>query len=169
MCFLPCFTVIIRQCLKVWLSVEHVERMEQECSPTVFLQLPCPLLQASVYVWDVKAKKDPRDSGPSFFFLFFKNLFRAARTACGSSHLGVKLELQLPAYTSTTAMWDLSCICDLYHSSRQRWIPNRLSEARNQAHVLVGSLQLSHCRNSWPFLFPEHWKIHCLPPRSPCW
>ena len=102
------------------------------------LQLPCPLLQASVYVWDVKAKKDPRDSGPSFFFLFFKNLFRAARTACGSSHLGVKLELQLPAYTSTTAMWDLSCICDLYHSSRQRWIPNRLSEARNQAHVLVG-------------------------------
>ena len=32
--------------------------------------------------------------------------------------LGVKLELQLPAYTTTTAMPDLSHTCDL-HSSLQ--------------------------------------------------
>ena len=31
--------------------------------------------------------------------------------------LGVKSELQLPAYTTATATWDLSCVCNLYHSS----------------------------------------------------
>ena len=32
--------------------------------------------------------------------------------------LGVELELQLPAYTSATTTWDLSCIYDLHQSSR---------------------------------------------------
>ena len=31
--------------------------------------------------------------------------------------LQVKSELQVPAYTTATAMWDLSHICDLHHSS----------------------------------------------------
>ena len=30
--------------------------------------------------------------------------------------LEVKSELQLPAYTTATATWDPSCICDLHHS-----------------------------------------------------
>ena len=30
--------------------------------------------------------------------------------------LGVELELQLPAYITATATWDLNCICDLHHS-----------------------------------------------------
>ena len=37
-------------------------------------------------------------------------------------------QLQLLAYTTTTAMWDPSCICKLHHSSRQCQI---LSEARD--------------------------------------
>ena len=32
---------------------------------------------------------------------------------------GVESELQLPVYTTATATWDLSCICDLHHSSQQ--------------------------------------------------
>ena len=36
--------------------------------------------------------------------------------------LGVKLELQLPAYTTATAMPDPIRVCDLHHSSRQRQI-----------------------------------------------
>ena len=36
--------------------------------------------------------------------------------------LGVKTELWLPAIATTTTTWDLSHICDLHHSSRQRWI-----------------------------------------------
>ena len=38
--------------------------------------------------------------------------------------LGVESKLQLPAYTTATAMWDPSHICDLQHSSRQRQILN---------------------------------------------
>ena len=39
--------------------------------------------------------------------------------------LGVKSELQLPVYTTATATWDPSCICDLPHSSWQCWIPDQ--------------------------------------------
>ena len=45
--------------------------------------------------------------------------------------LGVELELQLLVYTTATTTWDLSCICKLHSSSRQRRILNPLSEARN--------------------------------------
>ena len=38
--------------------------------------------------------------------------------------LGVESELQLPAYATATAMPDLSCVCDLHHSSWQCWILN---------------------------------------------
>ena len=37
---------------------------------------------------------------------------------------GVALELQLPAYTTATAMPTPSCVCDLHHSSRQGRILN---------------------------------------------
>jgi len=43
--------------------------------------------------------------------------------------LGIKLELQLPAYARATATQDPSCIYDLHHSLWQCQIPNPLSEA----------------------------------------
>ena len=43
--------------------------------------------------------------------------------------LGVKLEPQLPAYTTATAMPDPGRICDQHHSSWQCQILNPLSEA----------------------------------------
>ena len=52
--------------------------------------------------------------------------------------LGVKLELQLWAYTTATAMQYLSCVFDLHHSSWQRQIPNPLSQARDQTRSLMG-------------------------------
>ena len=51
--------------------------------------------------------------------------------------LGVKLELQLRAYTTATVMPDLSRLCDLHHSSQQSWILNPLMEARDRIHVLM--------------------------------
>ena len=42
--------------------------------------------------------------------------------------LGVKSELQLPAYTTATATPDPSSVCDLHHSSQQCQILNPLSE-----------------------------------------
>jgi len=52
---------------------------------------------------------------------------------------GVKSELHLPACTTATAtqIWATSHVCDLHHSSWQRWILNPLSEARDQTHNLM--------------------------------
>ena len=47
------------------------------------------------------------------FFL----LFRAVLAASGGSQASSRIELQLPAYTTATAKQDLSCVCDLHHSS----------------------------------------------------
>ena len=46
--------------------------------------------------------------------------------------LGVEVELQLPAYTTATAMPDLSQMCDLGHQ-----ILNPLSKARDQTLILL--------------------------------
>ena len=68
---------------------------------------------------------------------------------------GVKSELHLLVYTTATATWDPSHICDLY---RKPWqcqilrILNSLSEARDQTCILMDTSQvrnpLSHNRNS---------------------
>ena len=47
--------------------------------------------------------------------------------------------LQLPVYTTATAMQDPSHICDLHHSSQQFLIPNPPSEARDGTHILMDS------------------------------
>ena len=51
--------------------------------------------------------------------------------------LGAELELQLPAYTTATATWDPSHICDLHHGSWQRRILNPLSEVRDRSFILM--------------------------------
>ena len=60
--------------------------------------------------------------------------------------LGFKLELQLYAYTIATVMPDLSCICDLHHSSWQHSVLNPQSKARDGTHILMDT--------SW---VPFHW------------
>ena len=55
--------------------------------------------------------------------------------------LGVELELQLPAYTTATAMRNPSHIFDLHHSSQECWIPDPLLKARDRtasSGLLVG-------------------------------
>ena len=65
--------------------------------------------------------------------------------------LGVELELQLAAYTTATAMWDLSCAYDLHHSSQQCQIFNLLSKVRDQTRILMDTSwvlnPLSHNEN----------------------
>ena len=57
--------------------------------------------------------------------------------------LGVKLELQLLAYTRTAATRDPSRICNLHHSSQQCRILNPLSKASNGNCLLMDA---SHIR-----------------------
>ena len=72
-----------------------------------------------------------------FFFFFSFLLFMAAPEV---PRLGVRSELQPPAYITATAMQDPSHIFDLHHSSWQRWIPNPRSEARDGTHILTNIL-----------------------------
>ena len=71
-----------------------------------------------------------------FFFCFLGPHLQVPR-------LGVKLELQLSAYTTATATQELSHICDPHHSSPKCRILNPLSEASDQERptsswILVG-------------------------------
>ena len=81
----------------------------------------------------------------SFFFFFF---FRATPTTYGGSRLGVQQELQLLAYSTTTTTQDLSHVCDLHQSSRQRQILNPLSKDMRPHGCQSDSLTLSHVGNS---------------------
>ena len=51
--------------------------------------------------------------------------------------LGVESELQPPAYTTATETPDLSCGCDLHHSSQRHQILNPLREARDRTQILM--------------------------------
>ena len=52
-----------------------------------------------------------------FFFFFFFCLLGPRPWRMEVSRLGVNLELKLPAYTTATAMQDLSHVFSLHHSS----------------------------------------------------
>ena len=56
--------------------------------------------------------------------------------------LGVRLELQLLAYTTVTAMQDLSRVCDLHHSAWQRQILNPPSKVSDGTYPLVDTSQV---------------------------
>ena len=85
--------------------------------------------------------------GQVFFFLLFFSFFLLSLSfflsfllACSlRSHLwhmefprlGVKLELQLPAYTTAIATWDPSHICDLHNNPWQCGILTAWNKARD--------------------------------------
>ena len=56
--------------------------------------------------------------------------------------IGVELELQLRDYATATVTWDLSHVCKLRHSSRQRQILNPRSEARDRTCILMDPSQV---------------------------
>ena len=76
-----------------------------------------------------------------FFFFCFLGLYLQHREV---PRPGFELELQLPAYTRATAMPDPRRIFDLHHSSRQRRIPDLLSEARDGTCVFMDASRV-HC------------------------
>ena len=72
---------------------------------------------------------------------FFKGLHTRNMEVPG---LGVELELQLPVYTTATAMPDLSRVCNLHHSSWQCRIHDPLSKARDQTQVLMDTSRVCY-------------------------
>ena len=67
----------------------------------------------------------------AFFFFFF--FFLGPQVwHVEVPRLGVKLELQLLAFTTARAMWEPSCVCNLHCC-----VLNMLSEASDRTHILV--------------------------------
>ena len=66
-----------------------------------------------------------------------KIFFRVHPQPMAVPRLEVQSELQLPAYTTDTAMQDPSCVFDLRHNSWQQGILNPLSKARDQTCILM--------------------------------
>ena len=74
----------------------------------------------------------PKETSKLYFILFYFIVFLGPHPwHMGVPRLGVKSELQLPAYNTASVRPDLSCVCDLHHSSQQWWILDPLSGARD--------------------------------------
>ena len=80
----------------------------------------------------------------SLFFFFFFFLLELSPQHMEVPRPGVESELQLPAYTTPTATWDPSRICNLHHSSPQCRIPNPLNEARDRTQVLMDTSRVRY-------------------------
>lgn len=72
-----------------------------------------------------------------FLFGWFFWLSRARPEAYGSSQARGQIGVLGVAYTTATAMPDLSHVCNLHYSSWQCQILNPLSEAKDQTCILV--------------------------------
>ena len=70
---------------------------------------------------------------------------RAAPTTHEGSQARGRNGLLLPAYARAIATPDPSHVCDLHHRSRQCWILNPLSEARDRTHNLMAPGQIRFC------------------------
>ena len=80
-----------------------------------------------------------------FFPIFFFFLVFLGPHPQHIPRLGIKLELQLPAYATAIATPDPSHICgNLHHSARQCWTLNPPSKARDRTHVLMDTSQVCY-------------------------
>ena len=77
--------------------------------------------------------------------------------------LGVESDLQPPAYTTATATEDPSCICNLHHGSRQRWILNPSSGARDPTESSWILVRFPTTEPQWEL--PNMWLVCSLAPR----
>ena len=80
-----------------------------------------------------------------FFFFFFFCFLGQHLQHMEVPRLGVKLELQLPAFTTTTATQDLSRVHYRHHNLWQHQILNPLSKASDQTQVLMCTNWVGYC------------------------
>ena len=84
--------------------------------------------------------------GNIYIYIFFLVFLGPHLQHVGAPRIGVKSELQLPAYATTTATatWDPSHVCNLHHRSQQCWLLNPLMEARERTRVLMDTSWVSY-------------------------
>ena len=98
-----------------------------------------------VLVFPCTTSAHPHGVPGMYFFVFVFVFLGLYPRHMEVPRLGVKSELQLPAYTTTTASPDLSRIFELHHSSWQCQILNPLNEARDQTCILMETSQVHFC------------------------
>ena len=109
-------------------------------------------------------------SKPVFPFLFFFScFFKVLPEAYGSSQARGLIGATASAYTTatTTAMPDSSRVCDVYHSSQQRRIPDPLSEARDWTRILVDTSWICFCCSRMGILESLNFLQYPRPPSPP--
>ena len=101
-------------------------------------------------IWEVKYVFSKWISLCTSFLFFFFFVFSGPHLWHMEVHrLGVELELYLQAYTTATATWELSHICNLHHSSWQRRILNPLSRARDRTLILMDTSWVCYRCATW--------------------
>ena len=86
--------------------------------------------------------KNPIPMSLCFVLLSFFFSFRATPKAYGGSQARGQIGSVAAGLHTATATWDLSCICNVHHSSGQCWILNPLSEARDWTCILMDPSQI---------------------------
>ena len=79
-------------------------------------------------IYRILVKGFPQSSYLPFLFFLFFFFLGWLLGHMEIPRLGIQSELQLPAYTTVTATWDLSCVCSLHCSLWQHRILNPVSE-----------------------------------------
>ena len=72
-----------------------------------------------------------------FFFFCLFAIYWAAPVAYVGSQARGRIGDVPASLARATATWDLSCVCNLHHSSQQRWIVNPLSKGRDRTCNLM--------------------------------
>ena len=103
------------------------------------------LANKKVQILDSKIKTSVNSSAPNGPHILFFVFLGPYPWHMEVPRLGVESELQLPTYTTATAMQDLNRVCNPHCSSWQPWILNPLSDAREQIHILMNTSTVCYC------------------------
>ena len=91
-------------------------------------------------IWYIVGGQGTQEMVVDFFFFFLSFFFwflELCLCPMEVSRLGGRIEAVAAVYTTAPATQDPSHICDLHHSSLQRWILNPLSKAKDQTCILM--------------------------------
>ena len=112
---------------EVWVSSQRFHLCPCDASPSSTVRCPH---KSPKFREKLRCKSQPVN-----LLLFF--LFQAASVTSGSSQARGRIGVAAEAYATAMAVLNLSCICDLCHSSQQCWILNPLTEAGDWTHILM--------------------------------